>query len=332
MALATSQQVEEYKKFQWFILHHRNNCTVCGKEFEVHEKSYFGHLHDGTCAYTCETCSKNLCDARFYTIAHKKNVCIPEPKTRLWRYMDLAKFLSLLESNSLFFTRLDHFADPFEGALGVIENEEVWKKKEKERIKQWLEVEDKYAKRNSDESELETRAVQHFNRYREKLKDCRTRNYVSCWHMSDYESEAMWQLYTRDCKQGIAIQTTFDRLYHSLLSELNFDFGLVNYIDYNKYNNGNSNKRFSLFDALWYKRKSFEHEKEFRIIVEDDRKPAFRDIDKSIEIDLVTLIENVYISPQAEEWFVKLVQEIITKRYNLDLRIHQSDLTTLPFY
>lgn len=326
-----SQQIEEHKKFKWFIMHHRNNCTICGKDFNVHENSYYGHLHDGTYAYTCETCSKKILDATSYTDTHKKYISIPEPDAKLWRYMDLAKFLSLLESNSLFFTRLDHFVDPFEGALGVIENEEAWARKEKERLKQWFKVEDKYAKRSSDDCDLDTKATQYLNGYRDKLKDWRTCNYVSCWHKSDYESEAMWQLYTRDGKQGIAIQTTFERLYHSLQSELYFDFGLVNYVDYNEHNNGNSNKRFNLFDAMWYKRKSFEHEKEFRIIVTDDCKLAYRDFNKSIRVNLNLLIENVYISPQADTWYVELVQKVIRK-YGLHLNVFQSDLNKTPFY
>ena len=35
----------------------------------------------------------------------------------IWRYMDIAKFLSLLDKQSLFFSRLDHLGDPFEGSL-----------------------------------------------------------------------------------------------------------------------------------------------------------------------------------------------------------------------
>jgi len=34
----------------------------------------------------------------------------------LWKYMDLHKFSSLLINKKLFFTRLDEFEDPFEGA------------------------------------------------------------------------------------------------------------------------------------------------------------------------------------------------------------------------
>ena len=33
---------------------------------------------------------------------------------------------------------------------------------------------------------------------------------VSCWHMGEFESEAMWRLYARE-RDGIAIKTVFAR-------------------------------------------------------------------------------------------------------------------------
>ena len=36
---------------------------------------------------------------------------------KLWRYMDITKFLFLLETSSLYFTRGDMFKDSFEGSL-----------------------------------------------------------------------------------------------------------------------------------------------------------------------------------------------------------------------
>lgn len=41
------------------------------------------------------------------------------PGQKLWRYMDLAKFLALLEDRALYFARADKLGDPFEGAAGI---------------------------------------------------------------------------------------------------------------------------------------------------------------------------------------------------------------------
>lgn len=35
---------------------------------------------------------------------------------KIWRYMDFTKFMSLLDTKKLFFTRADKFEDPFEGS------------------------------------------------------------------------------------------------------------------------------------------------------------------------------------------------------------------------
>lgn len=331
MAVLTLQQIKDYKKEKWFIMQHRDNCTICGKKFDKKDKSFFGHQDDGAYAYTCEACSMNLRDAIPYTDNPKKCYNVPSSDAKLWRYMDLVKFLSLLNSSSLYFTRIDHFVDPYEGALGMRENEEAWVDNEKKYVEQGLAIKNKVTNHSLSEGELEIEANQHLARYREKLKSWRTSNYISCWHRSDYESEAMWQLYAKGSKQGVAIQTTFDRLYRSLPDDLQFDCGLVNYVDYSNYNNGNSDKKFSLFEAPWYKRNSVDYEKEFRIIVEDDRKPAFRDFDKSIKVDLNLLVENVYISPLADDWFVELVRDVIMK-YGYHLNVLQSDLNKTPFY
>lgn len=142
----------------------------------------------------------------------------------------------------------------------------------------------------------------------------------------------MWQLYSRDSKQGVAIQTTFERLYQALPPTPQPRFGMVKYINYDEYNNGNSKKTFHPFEAPWHKRESFAHEKEFRIIIEDTSKNGFHDWNKIIKVDLNLLIENVYISPEADKWFAELVKDIIRNRYKLRLNVVQSELKEHPFY
>ncbi len=39
------------------------------------------------------------------------------PEENLWRYLDLGKFLELISSRSLYFTRSDKFEDHFEGTI-----------------------------------------------------------------------------------------------------------------------------------------------------------------------------------------------------------------------
>jgi len=45
-----------------------------------------------------------------------KNFSLPKNKGALvWKFLDFAKFISLLETNSLYFARADQFNDPYEG-------------------------------------------------------------------------------------------------------------------------------------------------------------------------------------------------------------------------
>ena len=41
----------------------------------------------------------------------------PTDNTLIWRYMDFTKFISLLETSSLFFAQGDKLGDPFEGSF-----------------------------------------------------------------------------------------------------------------------------------------------------------------------------------------------------------------------
>ena len=319
--------LESIKQERWFYIIHRNQCTLCGKEFSNGEETFIGHLDDGALVHTCKGCSSKMKDARFYS--NRRFCCkIPEPSAKLWRYMDLAKFLSLLDESSLYFTRIDHFNDPYEGALGVATNEDAWIKMEMQRRAPFVNL-----KEFDDGSNDEEKAKYEFDRYRRTIRKWRLNNYISCWHQSDVESEAMWQLYSRDTKQGIAIQTTFERLYQALPVTANCEFGMVNYIDYSEYNNGTSGKYFHMFDAPWYKRLSFAHEKEFRVISESPDFNMLTDAhDLLIPVDLNLLIDNIYFSPKADKWFVKLVSNIIKKKYGLYCPMLQSNLNRASFY
>lgn len=320
--------LESIKQERWFYIIHRNQCTLCGKEFSNGEETFMGHLDDGALAHTCKECSSNMSDARLYSISGHNHRTIPRPSAKLWRYMDLAKFLSLLDESSLYFTRIDHFNDPYEGALGVASNEEAWIKMEMQRRAPFVNLKEF----KDDENDFE-KEKKEFDEYRRKIRKWRLNNYISCWHQSESESEAMWQLYSRDTQQGIAIQTTFERLYQALPVTANCEFGMVNYIDYSEYNNGTSGKYFHMFDAPWYKRLSFAHEKEFRVISESPDFNMLTDAhDLLIPVDLNLLIDNIYFSPEADKWFVKLVSNIIKKKYGLYCPMLQSNLNRASFY
>lgn len=105
---------------------------------------------------------------------------------------------------------------------------------------------------------------------------------ISCWHCNEFESEAMWKLYSVNTTNAVAIQTTCQRLYKALGEDPYIDIGKVKYIDYRK--------QFSNvgMGAFWYKRKSFEHEREMRVIIRNYENTG-KGISRSIDLD--TLID-----------------------------------------
>ena len=48
------------------------------------------------------------------------------PTAKLWRYMDLAKFISLIGKKKLYFASLESFEDIFEGAKGIVNRKGIW--------------------------------------------------------------------------------------------------------------------------------------------------------------------------------------------------------------
>lgn len=54
------------------------------------------------------------------------NVSAPAGSTMLWRYLDLAKLLFLLEHRALWFSRLDTLGDPYEGLPPRVFIDRMW--------------------------------------------------------------------------------------------------------------------------------------------------------------------------------------------------------------
>ncbi|MFA1819553.1 DUF2971 domain-containing protein [Virgibacillus oceani] len=140
-------------------------------------------------------------------------------------------------------------------------------------------------------------------------EDVRAHSFVSCWHLNEYESAAMWDLYVKN-NEGITIQSNLKRFKDSFKNtEESIMIGQVKYIDFEK----DSNYSNQGFELILTKRLSFEHEKEIRAVYNftpiEKIKTNRHKIDhgKNIKVDLVCLIENVYIAPAAPIYFTIFV-------------------------
>jgi len=96
-----------------------------------------------------------------------------------------------------------------------------------------------------------------------------------------------------------AIKTTIDGLYDSVQPHNNVYVGKVQYIDYNK-----DMASKNIFETLFYKRKSFEHEHEIRLIVlEDDENPYFEQAGAGLSVDLNRLIDEITYTQMLQNGF-----------------------------
>jgi hypothetical protein len=223
---------------------------------------------------------------------HNSNINLPEDHTIVWKYLDLSKFLDLLMSRKLFMSRSDKFEDQYEGTFSEPTYEEI----------------KKLAIDNPD-------FIDYYKTRREKVA-------ISSWHINEYESFAMWQIFTQN-NEGLAIQSTIGRLQKALKPEDNFDqyIGEVNYIDYKK--------EYIPFDDLFFpflfKRKSFQYEREVRIITDSSKSDTKINDGLRVSVDLKLLIEKIYIHPKSENWYKKLVIDLVHKLGH-EFDIEKSDL------
>lgn len=214
---------------------------------------------------------------------YKEHPSLIEPKEEavLWRYLDIAKFLHLLDSSSLFFTRLTNFSDPYEGHMTKKTLDELMK------IPKDFPEEERLNREKTIRQDVE-----FFIKHRPIL--C-----ASCWHENETESSAMWSQYT-GTGEGLAIRTSFKRFKEAFKpAKLEVSAGMIQYIDYNTHNLDPRN----IFNFGILKRQSFAHERELRaLIMEPSNSPGVY-----VDIDLATLIESVVVSPGSPSWFYDVV-------------------------
>ena len=229
---------------------------------------------------------------------------IPSDDSVIWRFLDLAKFISLLKERSLFMTRADKFEDQFEGAVCTLADSDKYD----------AALYDYY----SDILEGKPVGEQLIENEHYAIQLMRKNSFLSCWFEGSYESIAMWRLYASGKEaKGVAIKSTVGMLKKAIGQTV--EIGRIEYIDYSKeWPNAN--------EALWRKRLSFEYEHEIRvrIITEGGLSPIPPEF-MSLPVNLDELIESVYVSPLAESWFKDVVEDVLRK-YGLDKKVYHSTL------
>lgn len=269
-----------------------------------------------------------------------------EPETdTIYRYMDFAKFVNLLQTEELHFHQAADFEDRFEGSVP-------------EKIEQ-------ARKREYEIAEEEDRMEADGHKIHAEINKCLRRfTYLNCWHMKEDESVAMWGKYGGK-DRAVAIRTTIDDFSTALNRDEDHDiyFGQVEYRPYSSERESTPNiddfdldemdPRFFLtreahsLVPFVYKRKGFEYEDEMRAIIQEP--PVDPGLDQTIvvidgeerEVDyqidtedgrqyldtrkenpvkglnipvyLDGLIDTVHFAPDAPDWFKSTVRTVISE-------------------
>lgn len=262
------------------------------------------------------------------------HTCFNQPvddKVSIWRYMDFAKYVALLQQKSLFLSRVDLLGDVFEGTVTpatVQLRKELF---------------------DSDNESL----LNGFSSSRKRFREC---VYVNCWHLSNHESLAMWRLYAKS-NEAVCVQTTYDRLRELLpensgdswgdyegaqlvVNQPNVYLGLIEYID----SEIGVIPQDNAYRPYMHKFKSFEHEREVRVLTKHPlasvytSPSAFPEMQQpelpsgvSIPVDLDRLISSVRVSPATPSWFKDIVVDV-SRKFGFNFDISNSILDRLPLY
>ena len=215
----------------------------------------------------------------------------PNDSDIIWHYYSFSQFLYLIEYSKLHFTRADKFEDKWE--VLITEKDAAYYNTSAESIP--------------------------------CIRDRETKRiFVNCWTKSEHELALMWKAYTSD-KEGIAIKSTVQKLKNCYDGPDAIYVTPVRYIDCKV---DSAQPSGMVLNTFWFsvtKRKVFEQEKELRLVYD----AATEKDEYEISINYKELIQGVYLAPNAELWFVKLLKKLLN-RHDIDEKIIQtSELSQL---
>lgn len=264
-------------------------------------------------------------------VAHAGLPCEISDNVVIWRYLDFTKYVDLLTWDALWFARLNTLGDPFEGTYPA-ENHARFTRIATEKLERFKDA-------TTEELDHRFSTLEGMARWTSKRNGVCT--YVSCWHNNNYESAAMWKLYLKS-EEGIAIRSTTRRLVNCLAKCPERIFvSKVKYIDFGTEAIENDRGVWNALDGVIHKRISFAHEKEVRAFIYKPELFAALEgetpghIDKptpsgyTVGIDLNGLVESVFVSPTATEWFYELVKTV-SERFNMSAPINRSVIGEKP--
>ena len=262
------------------------------------------YMYEGTnmASGTPKTANKTVCEKWWIP-----DEISPNDSLKIWRYMDLSKYLSLLHQRGLWLARADTFEDPYEGLINDPTIDAL-----------------RHITPHSPRSFEETM------NFALRVEEDRLSTFVNCWHWNKKESAAMWKLYSNN-DYCIAVVSDISRLLPLLPDYVAFTF--VNYIDWDHDCFAASNNSKAPY---FHKRNEFSHENEVRIIYmeplhQQKGGPETSEKEKGIllQVDLGSLVKEVVLAPQTPTWVTDTIKET-TRMYGHKFSINVSSLLDSP--
>lgn len=225
---------------------------------------------------------------------------VPESETQLWRFMDLAKLVSILDHQALYFPVVAALGDKLEGALPRVP---------------------------PGATPLDKRDAWHVRCFNRAV------TFVNCWHMSPVESDAMWAVYAH---QGVAVQTSFDRLSKAINQrpaahppdpDQTVVGGKVTYVDPNE--EAEVGYVWANVTEVRRKRRWYEYEQEVRLVYTRFSNYPAPPYGSALELgtpklmgvwvscDLAQAISAIVVAPHTPRYLEESVRAVV-KRFCLD--------------
>ena len=245
---------------------------------------------------------------------------VVDDDTPIWRYMDLPKFVAMLATNSLHFTKLAKFSDdPYEGfgratALPIPSGDSGAK---------WV------TRSHPDGRTTQMSQAEWFadlsQRSAREVEDARELLYVNSWCRGP-ESFAMWEIYGASGR-GIAVQSSISDYKRAVRFNVRQEQYRFSDVEYHMDINACAALRpdFSqgtvpvpgpgmwpmLLEFALHKRSCYDYEREWRAVLYQDHRPEIEGVDIAVDPDV--LVGAVYVGPRSESFLYNAVSSIMEK-------------------
>jgi len=210
----------------------------------------------------------------------------------LWRYMDIAKFISMLEQKAIWLARSDTLGDKHEGRFP-------------DEMREYI---NKAYQSFDDSDNSPVKDSYDFQDYLVK------NTFISCWHHNLDENMVMWEIYGKD-KNAVAIQTTVEGIKNNVDPSALSGHSLI-FKDVIYKNSDELSGVLPYEDCFFRKRQHFSFEREVRISLDTYSRvnpTKNTPYGYKLQVFLNGMIEKVLVHPDSSTWFFDAVNSVTTK-------------------